>query len=128
MAIDPGSDKCGLVVLDERDGVLVRGVVPSDLIGPIAAEWAAAHLPHQVLLGSGTSARLIRKRLTNLDVPLRMVREAHTTLRARRRYCEENPPGGLFRFRFLWGLFTPPVPIDDYAALIIAEDYLEESP
>ena len=124
LAIDPGRDKCGVIVVDERDGVLARGVVPLDLAAPIARDWSLAHRPDRLLIGGGTGSRALRDLLQELNLPVSVVPEAHTTRRARERYCKENPPGGIFRLKFLQGLFTPPVPVDDYAALIIAEDYL----
>jgi hypothetical protein len=54
-----------------------------------------------------------------------VVPEAYTTLRARRRYFDEHPLRGWRRL--FPGLQTPPIPIDDYAAVLIAEDYLSST-
>ena len=46
-----------------------------------------------------------------------------TTMNARRRYWRENPPGCLARL-VPEGMRLPPRPIDDYAAVLLAERYL----
>lgn len=123
LAIDPGSAKCGLAIVDERSGVLARGVVPTETLYAVASAWCKAHRPHLLLVGRGTSLKRVRAELADLHLPLEIVREEHTTLRARVRYFEENPPRG-WRRLIPRSLQTPPVPIDDYAAVLIAEDYL----
>jgi RNase H-fold protein (predicted Holliday junction resolvase) len=123
LAVDPGREKCGFAVVDARDGILARGVVPTQTIGRVAKSLAAAHGPRIVVLGKGTAVREVRHQLDALAAPVELVPEANTTLRARRRYFEENPPRGWRRLIPL-GLQTPPIPVDDYAAVLIAEDYL----
>ncbi len=125
LAVDPGREKCGLAVVDERDGILARGVVPLSALSRLAVEWTTAHRPVVLLLGGGTASRQVRKLLSSLDLPVETYPEAHTTIRARRRYFEEHPPRG-WRRLIPQGMQTPPIPIDDYAAVLIAEDYLAE--
>ncbi len=123
LAIDPGRVKCGLAVVDAEDGILALGVVPTETIPAVVRQWLSAHRPSVVVLGDGTTARRVQAGLGMLPVPLEVVAERHTTERARVRYFVENPPRGwraLFR-----PLLTPPVPVDDYAAVLIAEDYLK---
>ena len=122
LAVDPGRDKCGLAVVDSRDGVLARGVVPTTVVGAVVQDWVRAHRPLVMAVGGGTGLRAVRKALSAVDLPLEVVPEAYTTLRARRRYFEEHPLRGWRRL--FPGLQTPPIPIDDYAAVLIAEDYL----
>jgi len=123
LAIDPGRDKCGIAVVDDRDGVLARGVVPTGVIEAIVADWAQAHRPKRVVLGNGTGSAHIRRVLAEAGAPVTVVAERRTTERARARYFEENPPRG-WRRLVPRGLLTPPVPVDDYAAILIGEDYL----
>jgi len=61
-----------------------------------------------------------------IDTPVTMVSEELTSRLARERYWEDNPPRGLARLIPL-GLRVPPRPVDDYAALIIAERLLEQT-
>jgi RNase H-fold protein (predicted Holliday junction resolvase) len=123
LAIDPGREKCGVAVVDHRDGVLARGVIPTTVIYPLARDWARAHRPEVVVLGNGTSSKDVRASLRELELPVTVFPERHTTERARKRYFQENPPRGLWKLIPL-GLRTPPMPVDDYAAILIAEDYL----
>jgi len=123
LAVDPGREKCGVAVVDERDGILARGVIPTGVVATIARDWARAHRPTLVIIGNGTSSRVVRGSLSEIELPVQVVPETNTTWRARGRYFEENPPRG-WRRLIPRGLQTPPVPVDDYAAILIAEDYL----
>jgi len=123
LSVDPGRDKCGVAVVDERDGILCRGVVPVAVLGAFVQTWVAAHHPRVMLVGRGTGFRQVRAALTEIELPLQIVPEGHTTQRARQRYFAEHPPRG-WRRLVPRGLLTPPVPVDDYAAVLIAEDFL----
>ncbi len=123
LAVDPGRDKCGLAVVDSREGILARGVVPATMVGRLAEDWVRAYRPEILVVGGGTALRAVRRALEAVDLPMQVFPESHTTERARRRYFQEHPPRGLWRLVPL-GLRTPPVPVDDYAAVLIAEDFL----
>jgi RNase H-fold protein (predicted Holliday junction resolvase) len=123
LSVDPGREKCGVAVVDRRDGVLARGVVPTTMIAHVVRDLEKAHMPSKIVIGNGTFSREVRKSLRDLETPVETVPERRTTERARKRYFEEFPPRGLLRF--FPGLCTPPMPIDDYAAVLIAEDYLQ---
>lgn len=123
LAIDPGSDKCGLAVLDPQAGMLARGIVPTETLEAVVRSWVREHRPLRLVMGAGTSSRAARKTLEALGLPLDLVPEGHTTERARKRYFHEHPPRGWRRLIPL-GLQVPPIPVDDYAAVLIAEDYL----
>jgi RNase H-fold protein (predicted Holliday junction resolvase) len=123
LAVDPGRDKCGLAIVDARDGILARGVVPTAVVEAVARKWAEAHRPLVLVVGGGTAHRQIRSVLRELELPMEIFPEAHTTERARRRYFQEHPPRG-WRRLIPRGLLVPPVPVDDYAAVLIAEGYL----
>lgn len=123
LAIDPGSDKCGLAVLDPRGGTLAREIVPTAVLEETVRRWVREHSPARLVMGAGTTSRKARTCLEKLGLPLELVPEGHTTERARKRYFQEHPPKGWRRLIPL-GLQVPPVPVDDYAAVMIAEDYL----
>jgi hypothetical protein len=112
-----------VAVVDARDGILARGVVPTTVVGDVAEDWAAAHRPLAIVVGSGTAVREVRASLKGINLPLELFPEAHTTRRAVRRYFEEHPRRG-WRRLIPVTLQTPPIPVDDYAAILIAEDYL----
>lgn len=127
LAVDPGRVKCGLAIVDTHDGVLARGIVATDVVALVAEKWVAQHRPTLLVVGKGTSLRELRARLERVGLPLVIQPEENTTLLARDRYYEENPPRGWQRL-VPRGLLTPPVPVDDYAAVLIAESFLARAP
>lgn len=124
IAIDPGREKCGLAVVGDR-GILARCILPPGDIPDSVAKLISEHSPETVVIGNGTHARALasalRKRIS--DTPILFVDESYTTLRARNRFFQENPPRGLRRL-IPRGLLAPDRPIDDLAAVILAEDFL----
>jgi len=122
--VDPGRQKCGLAIVDSQSGILARGVVPSGTIGAVARDWVRLHRPSLILLGNGTASAAISRALGETLLPLEFVPELNTTLRARTRYFQEHPRRG-WRRLVPTSLQTPPIPVDDYAAVLIAEDYLQ---
>ena len=125
LAIDPGREKCGLVVAD--DGVIVdRAVVPTADLTLTLREWSRRHRITQVILGDRTGHDDVREQV-DAELPgilVVEVRETHTTLLARRRYFADHPPRGWRRLLPL-SMQVPPEPYDDYAAVIILERFLE---
>jgi len=128
LGVDPGRDKCGVAVC-EPGRVLARAVVaPLDLPG-LVARWAAQHEVGAVVVGGGTGSRQVIAALSGLRASSRLPalaveEERNTTLSARRRYFEEHPPRGWRRF-VPRSFQIPPEPYDDYAAIVIAEGYLQ---
>jgi RNase H-fold protein (predicted Holliday junction resolvase) len=123
LAIDPGRWKCGVALVDSEDGLLERAVIPRQDLATVVPDWCARHQPQLILLGSGTGSRGLNELLSPLPVPLKRVAERDTTRLARARYFSEHPPRGWRRLLPV-GLQTPPIPIDDYAAWMIAEQFL----
>jgi RNase H-fold protein (predicted Holliday junction resolvase) len=126
LAIDPGRDKCGLAVLDATDGLLARAVVSRGELMSTLREWCERYRPELLLLGSGTGSRQVRELLIPLSLPVQPVSEWHTTRSARQRYFADHPRRG-WRRLLPASLQTPPVPVDDYAAWILAEQFLNRS-
>ncbi|MBI3946551.1 MAG: Holliday junction resolvase RuvX [Armatimonadetes bacterium] len=125
LAVDPGTHKCGVAVVDAGRGVLARQVVDAadllDAVRRLLADHPVTHL----VVGDRTGSRRARALLAEVagDRPVILVAEHLTSLDARRRYFRENPPRGLRRL-VPPGLRVPPGPIDDYVAVILAERYL----
>nr|WP_320148006.1 pre-16S rRNA-processing nuclease YqgF [uncultured Anaeromusa sp.] len=126
-AVDPGREKCGVAVV-AMDGIIVRRlVVPTqDLHEEIASILADGKI--QVLLcgdGTGSAAQgAILQELTQLHkVQFLIVDEKHTTEEAHKLYWQQQPPQGLRRF-LPTTMLTPPVPVDDYVAVLLAWKYL----
>ena len=78
----------------------------------------------RLLLGNATHSATLRKALSDVfpQTPLEMVNEFNTSARARARYVQDNPAPG-WRRLLPPGMRSPEVPYDDYAALLLAEDY-----
>ena len=127
LGLDPGTDKCGLAVVSRQQGPLYQEVVSLAELPEIVRGIAARFAIGEVAIGDCTGAERTHDQLARagIDMPVTTVSEELTSRLARERYWEENPPRGLARLIPL-GLRVPPRPVDDYAALIIAERLLEQ--
>lgn len=123
LAIDPGRAKHGLAVVGPDGVCLARAVVGGDELLVRLREWQERFRPQRLLLGGGTGHREVLASLTAAGFEVEIVPERDTTRRARARYFQEFPPCGWRRW-LPRGLLIPPRPIDDFAALILAEDAL----
>lgn len=125
IAVDPGREKTGIAILSLTGDVVWHDIVNSmyflDEIKNIVAEYDT----NLLVIGNGTSSKykqeLLKKELSLLNIIT--VDEYRTTDEARKLYFEDNPPRGLKKLIPL-GMQTPPVPVDDYAAIAIGKRYL----
>jgi len=129
LAIDPGKNKCGMALARrESDGkvhLLWHAIVPREQVIQKIHEAQEQAAFSMVIVGSGTTSRPLVSEIRN-EVPsmaILVVDEKDTSFQARERYWEHNPRRG-WRRLLPSTLQTPPDPIDDYAALIIAERVL----
>ncbi len=124
LAVDPGLDKCGVVAADNAS-ILERAVVSAAEFPGLLREWGRRHRIDQVVVGDRTGSdeilKLIAAELPSIAVAV--VREAGTTLLARRRYFAEHPLRGWRRLLPV-SMQVPPEPYDDYAAVVILERFL----
>lgn len=126
MAVDPGRKKCGLAVVSSETGILDRTVVPCEEFSDVLRTMFEKHRPQLVLLGSSTGSKPIKAAIKKtLAVEPKLVDEKHTTELAKLRYFREFPPKGFWKLVPL-GLQTPPICYDDFAAVVMAERYLEK--
>ncbi len=125
LGVDPGTRKCGYaVVAAMRTAPLALGIVATEELGATLHDVVARFAPRAVALGGGTHTREIDAVVRLLGVPVHVVDERETTLLARKRYFEAHPPRG-WRRLVPRGMLLPPEPIDDFAALLIAERLIE---
>ena len=123
LAVDPGRRKCGVAVVSAQ-GILKRGVIGREDFPGVLRQWVSTFAPTRLLVGGSTGSREVIQEIRNaVELEPHVVDERHTTERARARYFVDHPPRGLWRF-VPRGLQVPPVPVDDYAAVVMAEDYL----
>ena len=123
LAIDPGRDKCGIAVLTAEGTVLYQEVNPAERLVDAAMRLVAAHDP-TIIMGSGTTSAAAKRRIEEAgggDVVL--VDEYRTTDEARSAYWKKYPPRGWRRF-VPRGMLLPPEPVDDIAAVILAQRFL----
>ncbi|HXP91918.1 MAG TPA: pre-16S rRNA-processing nuclease YqgF [Candidatus Binatia bacterium] len=124
LGIDPGTRKCGFAVVAEPGAVpLAMGIEPVETLPERVALLVAAHAPSAIALGAGTNGATVARVLAATGIPIHITDEIETTLRARARYFADHPPRG-WRWFVPRGMLLPPRPIDDYAALLIAERFL----
>jgi len=125
LAVDPGSAKCGLAVVDEARRVRARRVVATPDLAASVERLLAEHPVTHVIVGDRTGSKHARGVLAGIcgGRPVLPADEHLTSEEARRRYFRENPPRGLGRL-IPSGFRLPPCPIDDYVAVILAERYL----
>ena len=131
LSVDPGRSKCGLAVVRIQGGrltVVHREIVATARLVAVVMPLAALFAVQRILLGDGTQSAPLRKALRAAlpEIELEYVPEAFTSQRARRRWWEVNPPLGVAKF-VPTTLRTPPVPWDDWVAVILAEDWLAAS-
>ena len=124
LGVDPGTRKCGYAVIERLDAQpLTLGIVPLDEFGSRLATLRANFDIDMVAIGHGTNAGVVSAVVKDAGLPFALVDERETTLRARARFFADHPPRGWKRL-VPRGMLLPDRPIDDYAALLIAERYL----
>jgi RNase H-fold protein (predicted Holliday junction resolvase) len=130
ISIDPGREKCGIAVVHCQKGILNKNIIETQNLSTIIEEWLTKYQTRIIIMGNGTSSKEAKKLLENIEISgesLRviLVDEYRTTDEGRRRYWRENPPQGLRRLLPVT-MQTPPQPVDDYVAVILAERYFEK--
>ena len=124
-ALDPGRSKCGLVRTDPGRTHLDEALI-LDPAGCRAAliRWHQQQPLAGVVLGNGTGSRQWQRDLAGLALPVLLVDEWGTTLAARQRYWQLWPSQG-WRRLVPMGLRLPPRDLDDLAAQILLERWLQ---
>jgi RNase H-fold protein (predicted Holliday junction resolvase) len=130
LAIDPGREKCGIAVAEKRSGALYQKVIDTKELISIVKELSEEYQVAVIVMGNGTSSDQAKKNIetfiTDKQIDLQLVDEYRTTDAAKIRYCQANPPRGLMRL-IPTTMQVPPVPVDDYVAVILAERYFTKS-
>jgi RNase H-fold protein (predicted Holliday junction resolvase) len=126
LAIDPGKEKCGIAVLDKSGKILENDIVPRLEVKATVYHYLSKHNTTSIVVGRSAFGKEVEKELSRLDIKANIifVSEKYSTLEARKRYWKDNRPKGLWRL-IPRSLQVPPVPVDDYAAVILGERYLK---
>ncbi|MDP9019038.1 MAG: pre-16S rRNA-processing nuclease YqgF [Candidatus Eremiobacteraeota bacterium] len=127
LGIDPGTQKAGFALIDGAgsERPLRQGVEPLDSLIERIRQLGTEYEIGAVALGHGTHAGTVAGMLERVGLPVHIVDERDTTLKARGLYFADHPPRGWKRLIPL-GMQLPPRPVDDYAALLIARRYLQQ--
>ena len=128
ISIDPGKNKCGLLLADMKSGNVIKaGISSLNKFSDIVSLWNEEYDVCKIVIGNGTNCKYIEKELKLKNIfNLIYVNERGSTLRARFRYWEIWPPNYFIRWLPKKILF-PPENLDAIVALILLEDFLKSS-
>ena len=126
LSIDPGNEKCGLLLADMNSGnVIEAGISSLNNFSDIVSLWSKDYKIFNVIIGDGTNCKYIENILKQKNIiNFIYVNERGSTLRARFRYWEIWPPNYFIRWLPKELLF-PPENLDAVVALILLEDFLK---
>ena len=121
IGLDPGRSKCGLVRSEQTTGQIEVAAVlsPEECFKQIAI-WRERPGLEGVVLGDGTGSKHWQRQLNDLGLAIQVIPEAGTTLAARARYWQLEPPRG-WRRLLPEGLRLPPRDYDDVVAQLLLE-------
>ena len=110
---------------DEKVNLLWNTIVPRETVLSALTEAQKIESYSLIVVGNGTTSKPLIHEIREAmpSMAILVVDEKETTLQARERYWEHNPKRGILRI-IPSTLVPPPCPIDDYAALVIAERVL----
>lgn len=131
IAIDPGTEKCGLAVMDEQGHIRMQEIVAAESLVQRVAQVAKKYAPAVLVIGDRTGSRkflelLEREGITRLVKRVEAVDEHLTSQEARKRYLERRRNRSLLYKLIPLGMQVPDRPYDDYVAVILAERYLRQ--
>lgn len=129
LALDPGSDKIGTAVLSFDKGEKEKTIVKKEELLAHLKEIFSHYQIQEIVIGNGTGAEEVKKMIRSdyPDIKIIFIEEEYTTEEAQARYLEEKPMSNyekLLRKVVSWKVKKA---LDDYAALIIGEKYLERN-
>jgi RNase H-fold protein (predicted Holliday junction resolvase) len=130
LSLDPGRDKVGAAVLSQNAEEKEKTIIKREEIVKHLTEVFDKYDINIIVLGSGTgSEELIEEIKENIDIEgkkITMIDERYTTEEAQARYLTEKPMSRYEKFLRKFINWKVNKPLDDYAALIIAEKYLKK--
>lgn len=128
VAIDPGRMKCGMAILSDTGDLREQFVVARSDVFTRLTQVHQNYGAFYLVVGDGTGSKEFLQELEAHPIAamipkVHVVDEHLSSLEARSRYFDDHPPKGMRRF-IPRSLQVPPVPFDDYVAVILAERYL----
>lgn len=127
LGIDPGSSKTGAALLDTDGNIIRMDILWMNEFAKNLTAFLQTEQPKTCIIGDGTTSMKLQQTLAEVLPALEIVvcDEAHSTEEARGLYWELNPPQG-WRSLMPLGMLTPPIPLDAYAAVVLARRYLKK--
>tara|TARA_B100000161_G_scaffold122929_1_gene87099 strand:- start:211 stop:648 length:438 start_codon:yes stop_codon:yes gene_type:complete len=123
ISIDPGKCKCGLVLADINQKKVYKAIIlKSQLIADYVRDLNTVEDISKIIIGNGTTSTDIIEKLDFFKNKIITFDEKNTTYRAKARYFELFPIGGL-KFLFPREVFILNKNLDAISALILLEDY-----
>ncbi len=126
IAIDPGREKCGLLLADMKtSNVLEAGICSLKRCSELVSLWNKKQSINQVIIGNGTNCEYIGDQLRQQHINnFNYVNERGSTLRARFRYWEIWSPNCFIRW-LPKEILLPPKNLDAVVSLVLIEDFLK---
>tara|TARA_Y100001968_G_scaffold147149_1_gene134630 strand:+ start:353 stop:790 length:438 start_codon:yes stop_codon:yes gene_type:complete len=127
ISIDPGNQKCGLLLADINSGkVIEAGISSLSKLYDLVSVWNQDYKIKRIVIGDGTNCKNIVNELKQKNINnFNYINERKSTYRARFRYWEIWPPNYFMRWIPKEILF-PPDNLDAIVALILLEDFLKQ--
>ena len=123
ISIDPGKNKCGIVVAETSEKKVFKAtIIKSELIQEYVRNIIKFEEISKIIIGNGTTSRNIIKKLNFFKKEIITFEEKNTTYRAKERYFELFPISG-WKFLIPREVFILNKNLDAISALIILEDY-----
>ena len=123
ITIDPGKNKCGLVLAEISEKKVYKAVIlKSELIEDYLRDLNIVEDISKIIIGNGTSSKELIEKLDFFKKEIIIFDEKNTTYRAKARFFELFPISGL-KFLIPREVFILNKNLDAISALIILEDY-----
>jgi len=124
ISIDPGKYKCGVVLADIEQKIVLQAIVIESLsLLDLVIDLKKKSNISKLIMGGGTTCKEHIESLKILNDDFIIVNERNTTLRAKKRYFELFPKKGLQKL-LPKELIIMDMNLDAISALIILEDHL----
>ncbi len=129
IGFDPGKDKCGVGVMDEKRNIYTHEVIPSPEALTYLINLLEKYRASILVMGNQTTSKSWKKQLEEglpPQIKIILVDERNSSQEARERYWQMYPPQGLKKL-IPRGMLVPDCPIDDIVAILLIERYLQQA-
>lgn len=128
LAIDPGREKVGAALLNQREEILHLNIITrAEIIKEIEElidEWDL----EVVVIGDGTGSHRLAEDILSVlpaELELKFIPEKGSSVKAARLY-RRREGGPISRLLAPFISWRPSRPLDDYAAVVLAKKYLQK--